>query len=316
MLRDIAWWEMDSTFTSSFRFRGKNKITFMVISSQIEKESIFRCNVHLVVPDDNSPSPKLVGTTVSFKWLYHCLLQTGDLQDPKRMKMTREAVPLCVFLDLPPLRRCYDPVYINSYVRRSMGFNGDFSIMVYIDDRHTSFPDGWADAFTQFGITMIPQRADPHARAHRMSVDIVLWAMDHPATYFQPRDLFVFSDNVKVGTDFYNALEALGDRYYNVRVLPPPDLDVSMPHQIFSNHMTRISREEAIGFSSGLASLYNQDFDSCPTDISIILPVLREKGYHGRVLLRPYLPYQGDEPLLGYRDDGYARVPSIKVEGE
>ncbi|KAH0869250.1 hypothetical protein HID58_076272 [Brassica napus] len=331
MLRDIAWWEVDSTFTSSFRFRGKNKITFMVIS----------------MPDDNSPSPKLVGTTVSFKWLYHCLLQTGDLQDPKRMKMTREAVPLyyspiqttlpdepipqmlCpgVFLDLPPLRRCYDPVYINSYVRRSMGFNGDFSIMVYIDDRHTSFPDGWADAFTQFGITMIPQRADPHARAHRMSVDIVLWAMDHPATYFQPRDLFVFSDNVKVGTDFYNALEALGDRYYNVRVLPPPDLDVSMPHQIFSNHMPRISREEAIGFSSGLASLYNQDFDmsqihvfwdvqSCPTDISIILPVLREKGYHGRVLLRPYLPYQGDEPLLGYRDDGYARVPSIKVEGD
>lgn len=85
--------------------------------------------------------------------------------------------------------------------------------------------------------------------------------MDHPATYFQPRDLLVFSDNVKVGTDFYNALEALGDRYYNVRVLTPPDLDdVSMPHQIFSNHMTRISsREESIG---GLASLYNQDFDS------------------------------------------------------
>ena len=101
-----------------------------------------------------------------------------------------------------------------------------------------------------------------------MSVDIVLWAMDHPATYFQPRDLFVFSDNVKVGTDFYNALEALGDRYYNVRVLPPPDLDVSMPHQIFSNHMPRISREEAIGFSSGLASLYNQDFDS---ELSLLL---------------------------------------------
>ncbi|KAF2551200.1 hypothetical protein F2Q68_00035875 [Brassica cretica] len=100
-----------------------------------------------------------------------------------------------------------------------------------------------------------------------------------------------------------------------------------MPHQIFSNHMPRISREEAIGFFGGLASLYNHDFDmsqihvfwdvrSCPIDISIILPVLREKGYHGRVLFRPYLPYQGDEPLLGYRDDGYARVPSIKVEGD
>ena len=57
------------------------------------------------------------------------------------------------------------------------------------------------------------------------------------------------------------------------------------------------------------------DVQSCPIDISIILPVLRKKGYHGRVLFRPYLPYQGDEPLLGYRDDGYARVPSIKVEG-
>nr|VDD37950.1 unnamed protein product [Brassica oleracea] len=245
MLRDIAWWEVDSTFTSSFRFRGKNKITFMVISK--------RPSLYIILPS-KPPCPT------------------------------------------NPFPRCF--AQVSSWTSPH-----------------------YVDVMILFILT-----PDPHARAHRMSVDIVLWAMDHPATYFQPRDLFVFSDNVKVGTDFYNALEALGDRYYNVRVLPPPDLDVSMPHQIFSNHMPRISREEAIGFSSGLASLYNQDFDmsqihvfwdvqSCPTDISIILPVLREKAYHGRVLLRPYLPYQGDEPLLGYRDDGYARVPSIKVEG-
>ncbi|KAL0714414.1 hypothetical protein Bca4012_021393 [Brassica carinata] len=322
MLRDIAWWEVDSTFTPSY-------------------------NVRLVVPhDDKPPSPKLLDTTISFEWLYKSLLQTGTVQDPKPMTMTREVVPLyyspiqttpphesissalCpgVFLDLlPTLSRCYDPAYINLYVRRWMSFGEEeFSIIAYVVDTETSFPDGWIDAFTRLGITIIPQRADTHARAHRMSVDIVLWAIDHPATYFQPRDLLVFSDNVKVGKDFYNALEALGDRYYNVCVLPPPDLNVSMPHQIFSNHMPRISREEAIGFSSGLASLYNQDFDmsqihvfwdaqSCPTDISIILLVLREIGYHGRMLFRTYLPYQGDEPLLGYRDDGYARVPSIKV---
>ncbi|CAN7016842.1 unnamed protein product [Brassica oleracea var. botrytis] len=280
MLRDIAWWEVDSTFTPSFHYRGKYKINFMVILSEIEKESnfvtfledlkILGYNVRLVVPHDNPPSPRLLDTTISFEWLYKSLLQTGTVQNPKRMTMTREVVPLyyspiqttssalCpgVFLDLSPLTRCYDPAYISSYVRRWMSFGGEFSVMAYVVDTETSFPDGWVDAFTKFGITIIPQRADTHDRAHRMSVDIVLWAMDHPATYFQPRDLFVFSDNVKVGTDFYNALEALGDRYYNVRVLPPPDLDVSMPHQIFSNHMPRISREEAIGFFGGLASLY------------------------------------------------------------
>ncbi|KAG2328988.1 hypothetical protein Bca52824_000168 [Brassica carinata] len=315
MLRDIAWWEVDSTFTPSFHYRGKYKINFMVILRPIEEESEFRYNVRLVVPhDDKPPSPKLLDTTISFEWLYKSLLQTGTVQDPKPMTMTREVVPLCLLGPPPTLSRCYDPAYINLYVRRWMSFGEEeFSIIAYVVDTETSFPDGWIDAFTRLGITIIPQRADTHARAHRMSVDIVLWAIDHPATYFQPRDLLVFSDNVKVGKDFYNALEALGDRYYNVCVLPPPDLNVSMPHQIFSNHMPRISREEAIGFSSGLASLYNQDFDICPTDISIILLVLREIGYHGRMLFRTYLPYQGDEPLLGYRDDGYARVPSIKV---
>ena len=57
------------------------------------------------------------------------------------------------------------------------------------------------------------------------------------------------------------------------------------------------------------------DVQGCPTDLSVILQALRNKGYRGMVVLIPYLDmdYQGDE-LFTY--DGYACVPSIKVQGE
>ncbi|KAJ0240659.1 hypothetical protein HA466_0222520 [Hirschfeldia incana] len=154
-----------------------------------------------------------------------------------------------------------------------------------------------------------------------MSLDIVCWALDNTATYFQPRDVLAFSENVKEGTDFSNSLEALRDRYYNVRVLSP--LDVNMPQLIFINHWPK---EEIVGFSHGVASLYKQnlkmcgvyvfwDVQGCPTDLSVILPALHKKVYRGRVLLIPYLDmdYQEDE-LFKY--DGYACVPSIKVQGD
>ncbi|CAH8316898.1 unnamed protein product [Eruca vesicaria subsp. sativa] len=247
MLRDIAWWEVDSTYTYSNCFKEPSQITFVVISSLSEEESIFL---------KRSSKPPTRHPLLPKSTFPRCLAQLSSWTCP----------------------RCL-----------------------------------------HFMILIILSR-DAHARAHRMSVDIVLWALDHPATYFHPRDLWVFSENVKEETDFFNALKALGDRYYSVRVLTPNLGD----HQIFSNHMPRISREDDIGFSSGLASLYHQRFNlsqihvfcdaqSCPTDISIILPVLREKRYHGRLVFRPYLPYQADESLLGYSDDhdGYIRVPSI-----
>ncbi|KAF8045552.1 hypothetical protein N665_4725s0001, partial [Sinapis alba] len=356
MLRDMAWWEADSGFLPNFR-----KITFMVILSQIEPsflvylESLRKggCKVRLAVPDEDtslSSLPKLLVNTVRFEWLYKNLLQDT-------MTMTREVVPLfyppiqtkppplyyppiqttpppslpnprCpgVFLDLPeslPLTSC-DPYCFSSYIRRSLCFDGEFSIMAYVVDTETS--SEWVDAFTKFGITIIPQQAaDIRARAHKMSVDIVSWALDNTATYFQPRDLLVFSENVKEGTDFYNALEALRDRYYNVCVLPPTDL-VQMYGHHHTSHLLHWPKEEVVGFSHGLASLCKNnlkvcgvyvfwDVQGCPTDLSVILPVLRKKGYRGGVILIPYLDmdYQGDD-LFKY--DGYTCVPSIKVQGD
>ncbi|VVB07588.1 unnamed protein product [Arabis nemorensis] len=40
--------------------------------------------------------------------------------------------------------------------------------------------------------------------------------MENPATYFEPLDLMVISQNIKQGSDFLHALEALQDRYYNL----------------------------------------------------------------------------------------------------
>ncbi|CAN7000820.1 unnamed protein product, partial [Brassica rapa subsp. trilocularis] len=360
MLRDMAWWDVDSGFLPNF-----GKITFMVIISQIEPSLLVfleglrnAYKVRLAVPDEDtslSSSPNLLDNTVRFESLYKSLLLQDD--------MTREVVvPLLfyppiqtkppplyyppiqtsplpsppiqiynrpgVFLDLPEsLLLACDPYRLNSYIRTSLCFDDGFSIMAYVVDTQTSsFPEGWVDAFTSLGITIIPQQAELGApRAHKMSLDIVLWALDNTATYFQPRDLFVFSGNVKQGTDFYNALEALRDRYYNVRVLPLLETSWPHPHHQMSLHHCP-PREEVVGFSHGVASLYKQnlkvcgvsvfwDVQGCPTDLSVILQALRNKGYRGMVVLIPYLDmdYQGDE-LFTY--DGYACVPSIKVQGD
>ncbi|KAF3585178.1 hypothetical protein F2Q69_00031314 [Brassica cretica] len=145
---------------------------------------------------------------------------------------------------------------------RYLCFDDEFSIMAYVVDTVTSFPEGWVDAFTSLGITIIPRQAELGARAHKMSLDIVLWALDNTATYFQPRDLFVFSGNVKAGTDFYNALEALRDRYYNVRVVP--HLETCWPHPHHQMSLDHWPKEVVVGFSHGVASLSKQNLKGLP----------------------------------------------------
>lgn len=95
---------------------------------------------------------------------------------------------------------------------------------------------------------------DKHARVHNMLVDIVLWALENPATYFEPKTLMVFSKNVEPGTDFRNALEALEKRYYNVLFGDPDSPD------LIGRFKPR--GEAAVGFSNGLASLDFEDFSS------------------------------------------------------
>ncbi|XP_013583283.1 PREDICTED: uncharacterized protein LOC106292218 [Brassica oleracea var. oleracea] len=254
--------------------------------------------------------------------LYYPPIQTTPSPSPPNPQIYNSPG---VFLDLPEsLLLASDPYCISFYIRRYLCFDDEFSIMAYVVDTVTSFPEGWVDAFTSLGITIIPRQAELGARAHKMSLDIVLWALDNTATYFQPRDLFVFSGNVKEGTDFYNALEALRDRYYNVRVVP--HLETCWPHPHHQMSLDHWPKEVVVGFSHGVASLCKQnlkvcgvfvfwDVQGCPTDLLVILQALRKKGYRGKVLLIPYLDmdYQGDE-LFTY--DGYACVPSIKVQGD
>lgn len=293
MLRDMAWWESDSGFLPNYRkitfmaILSEIEPSFLVFLEGLRSSGY---KVRLAVPDEDtslSSSPKLLDNTVRFESLYKSLL----LLQEEDMMMTPVVVPLfyppiqtsppplyyppiqttpyepnpqiCrsspgVFLDLPEsltLDAC-DPTSFGLYIRRSLRFYDDLSIMAYVVDTETSFPEGWVESFTRLGITIIPQQAELRsARAHKMSLDIVLWALDNPATYFHPRDLLVFSGNVKQGTDFYNALEALRDRYYNVLVLPPTHVDPR--HLVSLDHWPK--EEEVVGFSHGVACLYKQN---------------------------------------------------------
>ncbi|KFK22735.1 hypothetical protein AALP_AAs62920U001300 [Arabis alpina] len=166
----------------------------------------------------------------------------------------------------------------------------------------------------------ISDSGDKYERSHNMLVDIVLWALEHPANYFEPSNLVVISGNIKEGTDFLRALEALEDRYYNVLLVIPEDpffLSSKLERVSFRwlveslsvptmqglnlnwNHK-RKSREENVGFSNGLASLYPQCFDRSPITVfwdvqdsltgdPSIGRALRQKGYGGEVLIRPYV---------------------------
>ncbi|KAL0816630.1 hypothetical protein Bca101_073074 [Brassica carinata] len=282
MLRDMAWWDADSDFLPNF-----GKITFMVILSEIEPsflvflEGLRKAGykVRLAVPDADtslSSSPKLLDNTVRFESLYKSLLQED------MMTMTREVVVPPMFY--PPIQTtppplCYPPIQTTPPPSPPIQI---YSPGVFLD---------------------LPES--------------LLLACD-------PYYLLVFSGNVKEGTDFYNALEALRDRYYNVRVAP--HLETCWPHPHHQMSLDHWPKEVVFGFSHGVASLCKQnlkvcgvfvfwDVQGCPTDLSVILQALRKKGYRGKVLLIPYLDmdYQGDE-LFTY--DGYACVPSIKVQGD
>ncbi|VVB07638.1 unnamed protein product [Arabis nemorensis] len=81
-------------------------------------------------------------------------------------------------------------------------------LKAYIDEKN--FPDGYRN--DKVTLLPIPIQGGKYTRADTMLVDIVLWAMENPATYHKPVDLMVISANVKEGSDFLHALESLQDR--------------------------------------------------------------------------------------------------------
>ncbi|KAF2552405.1 hypothetical protein F2Q68_00036392 [Brassica cretica] len=156
------------------------------------------CNVlGVAAPHDPSSSTIDDLVFVDLKTLYTRLLpvdQSESVQkDPKRMKLEEPldysppldiSSPLepCVFLDSP----CHPPLFIRyEIVGEMLGSSGEFSAMASVD-----LEEELVDAYKRAGIIITPPRA------HTMSVDIVLWAMENPATFFQPRALVIFSDNM------------------------------------------------------------------------------------------------------------------------
>lgn len=206
MLLDIVLWELDMCYEAC-------KPNLLAISKKIKKESLFLtffffltfleemygCYNVLGVAAPHDPSSSTIDDLVfvDLKTLYTRLLpvdQSESVQkDPKRMKLEEPldysppldiSSPLepCVFLDSP----CHPPLFIRyEIVGEMLGSSGEFSAMASVD-----LEEELVDAYKRAGIIITPPRA------HTMSVDIVLWAMENPATFFQPRAMVIFSDNM------------------------------------------------------------------------------------------------------------------------
>ncbi|KFK40044.1 hypothetical protein AALP_AA3G322600, partial [Arabis alpina] len=229
-------------------------------------------------------------------------------------------------MDFSPFRSgLYCPSTAYNLMRdilKDMGSVGELSVMAYVQKGFIS--DKIRLSYEEAGFTIIyhPQEVSTAARVHNMLVDIVSWALENPANYFEPLNLMVISENVKEDTVFLSALEALDERYFNVLLAVPHDLKSSSGLHTVSfdwlserflggsfsngqslnlmwNHQWK-GREENAGFSDGLASLYPQEFggsqitvfwdvQDCSTGDTKIGPALRDKGYAGDVFIRPYV---------------------------
>ncbi|VVB14599.1 unnamed protein product [Arabis nemorensis] len=247
-------------------------------------------NVLLAMPQLSEVLPSKLHT-VSFDCLSTRLLDGGKPIDSPVETIFTETIftgPCTrVFWDVVdfPFPNGVDPALIYQNMKlilENKGFLGELSIMAYVDKEN--FADELLDVY---GITIIhhPHQGDTYARVDK--------------------------------TDFLNALEALEDRYYNVLLALPQDLSSSELHTVSFEWLStslldqsgtlqglnhewnhkRKSREENVGFSDGLATLDPQQFSrsqitvfwdvqDCVTKIG---SALRGKGYHGEVLIRPYV---------------------------
>ncbi|VVB07642.1 unnamed protein product [Arabis nemorensis] len=219
----------------------------------------------------------------------------------------------CVFLDMEDLPFPFD------YMRRSLvqfGFPDDFSITAYVDEG--KFTDDLVDVYRRVGMTILPVKGGKYARVHRILMDIVLWAMANPATYFKPLDLVVISANIKEESDFLRALEALGDRYYNIIL--------ALPHELPSTKLPTVKWER-----SDVLVFWNVED---PIDIdydheSLYTPIakaLDTKGYYGEVSIMAYADNEdfkipSSDALKKFTvltkdegDDGYAKVTRMFLD--
>ncbi|CAA7050492.1 unnamed protein product [Microthlaspi erraticum] len=364
---DIAMWEVDMC---DYDFHAK---TLMVLSKEIEKESLFStflesmatpCH-HVFVTIDHDPPPNSWLEQIRFDLLLDHIDQSEtslSSSDCKRKReeesiynYSHETMPSCpiipdstaestsekcsthVFWDGVDFPLPYNDAYMVLQTSlQAHGLPGELSLAAYV--HHADF----CGVTETDRITIIPCQGDEEARFHAILVDIVLWAMENPATYFEPKTLMVISKNIKQGTDFLNALEALDSRHYNVILGMPDPEDLSSPMTIKSLDMDcaqlylarRSRRPERVvsGFSNGLASLDCEGFcDSiakaetmifwdvhgCPADFSIVKQVLHNKGYDGSVIIRPYVPYQHEDASLDKKKFGrFKSIIRVRSQGD
>uniref|UniRef100_A0A1J3K255 Uncharacterized protein n=1 Tax=Noccaea caerulescens TaxID=107243 RepID=A0A1J3K255_NOCCA len=355
---DIALWEGDMC---NYYFQAKN---LMVLSKEIEKESFFfkflqsmACPCHHVfLTLDHDPPPSRARRLERIRFslplepksreesLYYshetmpdCLTMTDcPVVNPASASASDRNVladwPTHVFWDSVDFPVPYnDPHYaymLSQNFLKEWGFPAASSLVAYINEADLC---GETETETETdGITIIPCQGDEEARSHAMVVDIVLWALENPATYFEPKTLMVISKDIKKGSDLFNALEALGTRHYNVLLFK----------SLYSGRQNYfgVRKEVVVGFSNGIASLNRQRFSwsdififwdvhGCPTDFSIVDQVLRTKGYRGNVIVRPYVDMKyGDDSFdttlkhfrfksrIRVEDDKYAKVTRMLLD--
>uniref|UniRef100_A0A1J3I8A6 NYN domain-containing protein n=1 Tax=Noccaea caerulescens TaxID=107243 RepID=A0A1J3I8A6_NOCCA len=328
MSLDIAMWEVD------MRYEGICRKSLMVLSKEIEKESLFFTFLesmicvcrHIFSTIDHETDSRIERICFSLP-LETTLLDSSDRKRKSReeslyySRETKSDSPVqstpyeCsthVFWDGFDFPLPYnDPHYaymLSQSTLKELDLPAASSLVAYINKADLS---GGTETETETdGITIIPCQGDKEARSHAMLVDIVLWAMENPATYFEQKSLMVVSKTITQETDFVNALDALHERHYNVILggpSDPQDLSSPMYTQVLTCDPNPFVREEVVGFSNGLASLFHPEFfksdilifwdvRGIPTDFSSVEQVLHNKGYHGKVIIRPY----GD---MDYGDD-------------
>uniref|UniRef100_A0A1J3EGA8 Uncharacterized protein n=1 Tax=Noccaea caerulescens TaxID=107243 RepID=A0A1J3EGA8_NOCCA len=347
MSLDIAMWEVD------MRYEGICRKSLMVLSKEIEKESLFFTFLesmicvcrHIFSTIDHETDSRIERICFSLP-LETTLLDSSDRKRKSReeslyySRETKSDSPVqstpyayeCsthVFWDGVDFPLPYnDPHYaymLSQSTLKELDLPAASSLVAYINKADLS---GGTETETD-GITIIPCQGDEEARSHAMVVDIVLWALENPATYFEPKTLMVISKDIKKGSDLFNALEALGTRHYNVLLFK----------SLYSGRQNYFGvRKEVVGFSNGIASLNRQRFSwsdififwdvhGCPTDFSIVDQVLRTKGYRGNVIVRPYVDMKyGDDSFdttlkhfrfksrIRVEDDKYAKVTRMLLD--
>ncbi|CAA7050486.1 unnamed protein product [Microthlaspi erraticum] len=336
---DIDLWNAD------MHFEGLLLITLMVVSKEIEKKSPFftflqsmtcLCQ-HVLLTLDHDPPPSGTGRLQRICFSIpplETIGQSGTLlgsSDGKRKRTnnslyySHESLPRSLSIPDSPVQstseKCSthvfwdgvdfplpynDPHYafrLSQSTLKELDLHAASSLVAYVDEA-----DLCGERETD-GITIIPCQGDEEARSHAMLVDIVLWAMENHATYFEPKTLMVVSKDMLAKTDYLEVLEALSERHYTVVLGEPPN------PQILSSRLDlegRFVREEVVGFSNGLATLYRTKFMSsdvfifwdvlgCPTDFSSVERVLHDKGYDGKVIVEPYV----DEDYGDYGDNPF-----------